>query len=166
MQTRGFPTDGDAHIAADLAPRYGAGDQYTQQPGGFVTAAIDTETGARDWTASYRTPHASGSVAGTAIAASPTGDRVYVTGLGWCGVGVALTCLLHWTHAAVTVAYDATDGAQDWVAVDFDHQGMTSSIAVAPDGGRVYVAGDAQMDQTSSRFVMAVRAYDADVPLL
>lgn len=154
------PDGGTVYVTGNVVPRKGAGGTYTQHPGGFITAAIDLDSGTRRWTSVYRLPTGFGSVLGTAITASPDGTQLYVTGMS--ELGPSPTGIVYRTHAASTVAYDASAGTQLWVGLDLDHPGLTDSVVVSPDGGRVFVAGDGAMDPSSQRFSMAVRSYDAE----
>jgi len=98
----------------------------------YWTAALDATTGARVWQATY---HGPGTNAGTtAIALSPDGSAVYVTG----SVGQASGL-----NEYATIGYDAATGHQLWLAnyrtakVDDNATGL----AVSADGSTVYVTG-------------------------
>jgi DNA-binding beta-propeller fold protein YncE len=155
-----FSPDGSrAYVTGILAPRYQAGGTYVAQfPGGFLTASLDTATGVTGWTSVYRPPTGFSSILGAAIAAAPDGRTLYVTGHSM--EGPSPSGIVRSTWAVSTLAYEAATGAQQWVALDLEHPGMTHSLAVSPDGRRVFAAGDATPDTTSSKFSMAVRAYD------
>ena len=72
----------------------------------YGTVAYDSDTGARVWTASYRGPAGNNSPA--AIAVSPDGSKVFVTGSsGTVGAN---------TIDYATVAYEAATGARLWTA--------------------------------------------------
>lgn len=92
----------------------------------YVTLAYDAATGAQQWATLYDGP-AAGTDDARAIAVSPAGDAVVVTGQSR-GVGTGLT---DWG----TVAYDAATGAQRW---DVLHNGPDNGIDVA---GTLVVAG-------------------------
>ena len=97
----------------------------------FLTAAIDAANGTLLWTAVYDGPgHYYDSAVATGVA--PSGSDVYVTGRSY-GQG----------DDYATIGYDAATGAEVWVSryrgpgyVD-----IPEDLAVAPDGGRVYVTG-------------------------
>ena len=101
----------------------------------YGTAAYDSATGAQLWTASYHGP-GTGSDAADAIAVSPDGSQVFVTGESSNGTGS--------TTGFATVAYDASTGAQLWVArYDGPAAGLDDAVAVAvsPDGSKVFITG-------------------------
>jgi DNA-binding beta-propeller fold protein YncE len=115
--------------------------------GGMVTIAYRTSNGSTAWSRIFE----SGSE-GKAIAVSPDGSKVFVTG--------------HTTSTGngdyVTVAYDAATGARLWVQrfdstyhLDDDPAG----IAVAADGSKVFVAGTSTGGSTGKDY--ATVAYDA-----
>jgi outer membrane protein assembly factor BamB len=101
------------------------------------TTARVAATGAELWHAHYRGPPGT-STQFTAIAASPDGSTVFVTGS--TQVGPCCGEPVHFT----TIAYDATTGARLWVA-GFDGPGDASgrpaAIAVSPDGTGVFITG-------------------------
>ncbi len=86
------------------------------------------------------------------MAVSPGGARVYVTG----------DSSGRTTTAAATVAYNAVTGAQLWVA-RYNGPGNegdnATSMAVSPDGSRVFVTGYSQSRTTGADY--ATIAYNA-----
>jgi hypothetical protein len=99
----------------------------------YVTFAYETKTGRRVWAARYDRPTGSYDEA-LALAVSPDGERVLVTGYSErTGERPA---------DFATVAYDAHTGAELWTAV-YDSSGddLATSIAASPDGRSVFVAG-------------------------
>jgi hypothetical protein len=99
----------------------------------IATIAYDGATGDELWTRRY-----DGSFQGedfvTAIAVSPDGSRVFVTGSTELGFG---------RDAMLTIAYDAATGHKLWVRKLEDPAGLLGSgqhIAVTPDGGAVFVS--------------------------
>jgi hypothetical protein len=98
----------------------------------YWTAALDATTGAGVWQATY---HGPGTNAGTtAIALSPDGSAVYVTGSAGQASGL---------NEYATLGYDAATGHQLWLAnyrtaqVDDNATGL----AVSAEGATVYVTG-------------------------
>ena len=89
----------------------------------LTTVAYNTATGATLWTRRYIAPGNELST-GRALAFSPDGITVYVTG-------------------SVTAAYDAATGATRWLA---PFGAIASSVAVSPVTGAVYVTGVASDD--------------------
>ncbi|HEX9235892.1 MAG TPA: PQQ-binding-like beta-propeller repeat protein [Actinomycetota bacterium] len=91
-----------------------------------------------------------------AIAASPDGTRIFVTG----------TSPGHLDDFA-TVAYDAATGAQLWAArYDGPAHGddLAADIAVSPDGSKVFVTGQSADSNASTGFIdwaYETLAYDA-----
>jgi hypothetical protein len=100
----------------------------------YATLAYDVASGAQRWVTRYNAP-AGGDDAGLAIGVSPGGTSVYVTGR---------TETLSTGIDGTTVAYVAATGAQRWVR-SYDGPGsgddVLLALGVAPDGGRVFVAG-------------------------
>jgi putative pyrroloquinoline-quinone binding quinoprotein len=112
------------------------------------TVAYDAATGNRLWRKTYDGPAFSYDKA-TAVAVSPDGSAVFVTGDSWDNTtGADYT----------TLAYRATDGATLWEARYDNAQGPDRALAVAVAGSRVLVTGDAW---TGSNSVGATLAYDA-----
>ncbi len=101
----------------------------------YVTIAYDAATGSQLWLSRYNGP-ANGSDIPSALAVSPDGSRIFVTGESQ---GTQAT-----TEDYATVAYDAATGAQLWAS---RYNGPASraddarSLAVAPHSGTVYVTG-------------------------
>jgi DNA-binding beta-propeller fold protein YncE len=101
----------------------------------YGTEAYDSATGAGLWAASYHGP-GTGSDRALAVAVSPDGSEVFVTGQSSNGTGS--------TTGFATVAYDASTGAQLWVArYDGPVAGIDRAVAVAvsPAGSTVFVTG-------------------------
>jgi WD40 repeat protein len=118
----------------------------------YATAAYDSSTGVQLWGEPYN-GKGNGDDFAESIAASPSNSVVFVTG-ETTEVGGDLDY--------ATVAYDSLTGAQLWVsryngeASSFD---SAYSIAVSPDGARVFVTG-ASIGVATSTDVATV-AYDA-----
>jgi glucose dehydrogenase len=116
----------------------------------YVTIAYDAATGTALWSARY---DAGGNDQGRAIAISPRGNVVYVTGRS----------LAEKTgYDAATIAYNAATGKKLWTA---RYNGRASkndfgqAITVAPDGKSAYLTGGSQ--GTTSRRDFAAVGYSA-----
>jgi len=100
----------------------------------YLTVAYDASTGAQLWSASYIGP-ANGHDGAAALAVSPDGRTVFVTG---SSAGA------HTGADYATVAYNAGTGAQLWVARYSGlggRGGIPTAIAVSPGGRTVFVSG-------------------------
>lgn len=121
-------------------------------PYDYATIAYNATSGEQIWLRRYHGPSGSSDFA-KAMALSPDGARVYVTGASG-GIGT------YGDYA--TVAYDATTGVRIWVsrydgpASDYD---IPRAIAISPDGARVYVSGTSVGVGTDHDY--ATVAYDA-----
>src|SRR5262249_2018380 len=126
----------------------------TQGPGNadYGTAAYDASTGARVWLAAYDGP-AHGSDVAYAMAASPDGSKVFVTGASWAATN---------GPDYATVAYSAASGQQLWVQryEGADHYyDEAESVVVSPDGARVFVTGRSSEGTTNVDYTTI--AYDS-----
>src|SRR3954452_1005413 len=109
----------------------------------YATVAYDAKSGAQLWVARYDfRPDCCGVDRAVALALSPDGRRLYVTGES----GNA--------PVTTTVAYDAATGTQLWVARS-SVAAPPSAIVVSRDGASVYVAGTSGFNDYSTL------AYDA-----
>jgi hypothetical protein len=118
----------------------------------YATLAYSTAGGALRWSRRYDGSAHTGDVS-RAIAISPDGSRVFVTGR---------------SHGALTgddyatVAYDAATGAQLWASRYTGPRAgddEATSLAVSPDGATVYVTGHSHGTGTGADY--ATIAYDA-----
>ena len=118
---------------------------------GYATVAYDAETGGRIWVDRYD----SGGYGGArSVAVSPDGTTVFVTG--------SSEITLNGEGDYVTIAYDASIGSRLWVVRyprGADQGGRASSIAVSPDGTKVFVTGGTFGTKLGNGY--ATVAYDA-----
>lgn len=162
------PTGFNMAIAITVSPNgsavYVTGDGINQDCNGTntdpVTVAFNAATGARLWVARYHNASFGDqqSGAGLAIAVSPNGSTVYVTG------PEEPTGSFKDPHDQVTVAYSAADGAQQWAALYPVGAGFPiqyDSLAVSPDGSAVYVSGVQEFPSGGGNGDYVMVAYDA-----
>jgi DNA-binding beta-propeller fold protein YncE len=106
----------------------------------FVTLAYEAATGERLWLRRYNGP-ANNTDSPAAIAASPDGTKVFVTGLS-SGLASA-----DFPFDYATIAYDMSNGQGLWLD---RHNGsgnqsdVPSDLAVSPDGSKVFVTGSSE----------------------
>ena len=101
----------------------------------YATLAYDADTGAGLWVSRYTGLGGKRVDEGAALAVSPDGSRVFVT--GWSSEGY-----LNPDYA--TLAYDAATGAPLWLMRYNGPAGRedeANGLAVAPDGTKVFVTG-------------------------
>mgnify|MGYP006273886733 CR=1 FL=1 len=118
----------------------------------WLTLALSTTTGATVWSRTFGGPDLLDDVA-YAINVGPSGGQVYVTGdqqFGSGGSGIR------------TIAYKAATGATVWSRLlgNAGSSGFSTSVAVAPGGGRVFVGGQYVPDTATDPRAM-VTAYAA-----
>ena len=104
----------------------------------YLTIAYNASTGTKLWARRYINPDGFSADA-SAMAISPDGSVVYVTGAGEGAV---------FGDDFTTIAYNASTGKQLWTALYNDSGDGTdrpSTITVAPDGHTVYVSGSGQI---------------------
>jgi sugar lactone lactonase YvrE len=102
----------------------------------YATIAYNTATGAQRWLKLYKGPGGGGCTFDNAVAVSPDGNTVFVT--GQCET----LSTSHYDYA--TVAYNAATGAQKWVKL-YNGAGTlnyANAVAVSPGGKTVFVTGE------------------------
>jgi outer membrane protein assembly factor BamB len=120
--------DGSAvYVTSSLT--FGYRNRYTA----YLTIAYDAATGNILWSAHYDVPK--GQSSATAIAATPTGSAVIVTGTTRDSTGTVANF--------ATVAYNPATGARLWVRAYHDPHGPSGarSLVISPDGSRAFVIG-------------------------
>jgi DNA-binding beta-propeller fold protein YncE len=108
----------------------------------YLTVAYDALTGSVLWVKTYAS-QGQGEDQANAIAVSPNGSAVFVTGQSSDPV----------TYADyATIAYDASTGAELWVnryAASGNFASFAFSVAASQDGSRVFVTGVSHNDYTT-----------------
>ncbi|HEX9237099.1 MAG TPA: PQQ-binding-like beta-propeller repeat protein, partial [Actinomycetota bacterium] len=117
----------------------------------YATVAYNAATGATNWTRRY-TGYANGNDLPYAVRVSPDGTRVFVTG---SAAGPPST-----NYDYATLAYDASSGTILWTT-RYNGPGADTaySLAVSPDGTRVFVTGQSLEYPTGDDYLTI--AYDA-----
>jgi WD40 repeat protein len=116
----------------------------------YATVAYDASTGAKLWVSRYNGLGNSSDFA-TALAVSPDGTDVFVTGYSDVSIG---------NYDYATVAYDASSGARLW-SRSYTRPGndVANALGVSPDGSEVFVTGGSEGSTTYADY--ATVAYDA-----
>jgi hypothetical protein len=115
----------------------------------YATVAADASTGARLWVKRYDGPIHLDDEAQD-IDVSPDGSTVFVTGFSQ-EVGLR--------YASATIAYDASTGAEVWIARYSPSDSYSYALALSPDGSTVFVTGTTYGSTT--RLDYATVAFDA-----
>ncbi len=117
---------------------------YSQDASGtddYATVAYNAATGARLWVARYTGPAGSTGNFANALAVSPDGSKVFVTG---ASAGKPIGNVSQYEYA--TVAYDSSTGASRWVrrfTLLSTSGASATAVAVSPGGSKVFVTGNA-----------------------
>lgn len=118
-------------LAVDRGRVFVTGWSHVPTLGAYGTVAYDADSGVQQWAAKYDGVGTGGADWPRDIAVSPDGSRVFVTGVNSAG-------------DYGTLAYDATLGAQLWLA-EYSGPALESdgarALAVSPDGSRLFVTG-------------------------
>jgi DNA-binding beta-propeller fold protein YncE len=96
----------------------------------YGTVAYNATTGAQVWAKRYNNP-SNGNDQAYSVTVSPSGSTVFVTGFS----SVSST-----DGRFTTIAYNAATGAQQWLK-QYKAGEPAYSVAVSPDGGKVFVTG-------------------------
>jgi PQQ-like domain len=102
---------------------------------GFATVAYDASTGAQLWAARYDGP-AAGLDDAVAVAVSPDGSKVFITGHSLGANGIS---------GFTTLAYQAATGATVWTQRynQGNRNATAAALVLSPDGSTVYVTARA-----------------------
>jgi outer membrane protein assembly factor BamB len=122
----------------------------------YATVAYNAATGKQLWASRYLGPGDELAFA-HAVAVNPDGSIVYVTGSAAASGSTGIT-----DDAYTTIAYNAATGRQLWVSRYHSPGkavGTAESVAVSPDGGRVFVTGTILSRTDAS--IYATVAYNA-----
>jgi DNA-binding beta-propeller fold protein YncE len=143
-------------VSSDGSTLFVTGSSSTESADAdYQTLAYDTSTGAKLWGRRYDGPVGDcDNDSPHAIAATPDGSRVFVTGQSCAVAGGG--------SGDATLAYDAATGNRLWLKrFEFDDYlpGVGDAIAVSPDGKTVFVTGASAGDSTDWDY--ATVAYDA-----
>jgi WD40 repeat protein len=117
----------------------------------YATAAYNAGTGEPVWAARYDGPGHTYDAA-RAVAVSPDGSRVFVTGEADEDFP---------DNDYITIAYDATSGANLWTASfegfpNYPDRGL--DVGVSPDGSRVFVTGESTQFQGGEDYMTVAYA--------
>jgi hypothetical protein len=113
----------------------------------YATVAYDATSGKQIWAAAFPAK----TVGDPAVAVSPGGSQVYVTG--------AVYIAGHDHSGPVTLAYDAATGAVLWTYQPvMQDLASPASLAVSPGGSAVYVLGWEDADPGKTGYVIALDA--------
>lgn len=115
----------------------------------FVTLAYDAPTGRRLWLQRYNGP-GNNSDSPSAIAVSPSGKEVFVTGLS---SGVASS---DFPFDYATIAYNISDGHNLWLGRyngPANKSDVPADLAVSPDGRKVFVTGSSDGINSGSDYL-------------
>jgi len=125
--------------------------------GSYVTAAYNAATGAQLWAKRYSGSKGYGDGSAHAMAVSPNGLTVLVTGVFYDEDGSA---------AYATIAYNVANGVQRWVNWYVSPTGDSTAdgangVAISPNGKTVFVTGDIDVHNANGGTEDATIAYNA-----
>lgn len=119
---------------------------------GWGTVAYNASTGAQLWVVHF--VHRTQDIGGLAIATSPDGSQVFVAGITTAKSGAG---------EMGTAAYDAATGALLWIG-NYNPPGFSGigrSIAVSPDGSKVFTTGGIASSTDDHLNAMVTAAYNS-----
>jgi len=141
-------------VSPDGSKVFATGFSAAGSTNDLTTVALDAATGGPIWLKTYDGPgHNSDS--GFAIAASPDGTTVFVT-------GDSLAANFYNDYA--TIGYDSATGARKWLTRyngPAGNEDESHSLGVSPDGSTVFVTGLSTGVGTGLDY--ATNAYDAAI---
>ena len=155
----GTPADGDS-FAAEVAVSpngktvfvTGNSANSYQAGGGFdyATVAYNAATGAQLWAKRYADDTSQVGIGAQAVAVSPNGSTLYVTGNSSAGNG----------EEYATIAYKSATGAQLWLRYypGVAYSGGAAAMAVSPSGKTVIVTGSVDAGNTAEYATVAYNA--------
>lgn len=115
----------------------------------YATVAYKASDGSGLWTKRFNGP-GSGDDQATAIAVSPSGSAVFVTGVSYSSTTL---------DDYATVSYDAANGTTLWVKrYQRPSNDVASDIVVSPEGSRVFVTGVSARPATVSDYATVAYA--------
>ena len=140
FNTKTDPVVGSMRLSPSGDAVYWTGEKYgtnvnNPAQNNYATLAYQTSDGSKNWGVTYNPP-ANGEDDAEALAVSPDGTRVYVSGWSWSGTSSKAD--------QATVSYAASDGSLQWATrYNSPSHGFDwgNSIGVSPDGLTVYVGG-------------------------
>ena len=148
-QAQAIAVSPDGSLVFVTGKDYRTGTDYD-----YATLAYDAHSGVEVWISSYNGP-GNGPDKPSAIAVSPDGSTVFVTGSSYGAGG---------TSDYATVAYDSATGARIWVGrydSPENRDDSATDVAVGANGARVYVTGSSVRSDAGDYQYSATVAYDA-----
>jgi hypothetical protein len=139
-------------VAPDGAALFVAGISGGSVDYDYATVAYDAATGNQLWARFYDSPVRFDFDTLAAVAVSPDSGQVFVTG----------STDPNGTGDEATVAYEARNGHQDWVAIyDGGLDDDAAALTVSPDGTHVYVTGRSFVTGADPSYDVTTISYDA-----
>jgi len=124
-------------LSPDGSTVFVTGSTEVNNSGRFATIAYDASSGAHRWAATFPSDASGQGGMARALAVSPDGSRLFVSGFVRCHSGCDATS---WAGYA-TVAYDGSTGERLWVSRLATKGDELGSIEVSRDGSMVLLSG-------------------------